>query len=136
MTPMTHEVLYKFVDREARRDMLPEGARRLVDDPGPHSGPIVGYFKWTHALDESVVGHLVPALLAISRSVVSRTDNGEFRVAMREIEFPPTRTRCSRLMVCQQSAGCLEQSQPEVAAVAECDWPLYGFVEDQTCPLR
>ncbi|HET9624260.1 MAG TPA: hypothetical protein VFP84_22960 [Kofleriaceae bacterium] len=80
----------KFVDREAGRDLLPEGARRLVDDPGPYSGPIAGYFQWTHTVDESAAERLVPAMLAISRSVIARTDNGEFRAVVRQIEFPLT----------------------------------------------
>lgn len=80
----------EFVDCEVGRDLLSEGARRLVDDPGPYSGPIAGYFHWTHTVEERAAERLVPAMLAISRSVIARADNGEFRAVVRQIEFPLT----------------------------------------------
>jgi hypothetical protein len=67
--------------------LLPEDARPLVDHPGPYSGPVVGYFSWTHAVDPQLAEQrLVPAIVSLSRGVIARTDNGRHKQTVRLVE--------------------------------------------------
>ena len=80
---------YQFLDREEGRRLLPEDARPLVEKPGPYNGPVVGYFSWTHAVDQRIAeARLLPAIISISRSIIARTDNGRHMETVRLIEFP------------------------------------------------
>jgi hypothetical protein len=80
---------YKFLDRDQGTPVMPVEAQRALADPGPFDSTVAGYLSWTHSLDERV-GHaqLAPAILAIGRSIVARTDNGRFKHAIRELDFP------------------------------------------------
>ena len=52
-------------------------------------GMVAGYLNWTHSVDERVgQAQLAPAILAVCRSIVARTDNGRYKHAIRKIEFP------------------------------------------------
>jgi hypothetical protein len=79
---------YKFLDRDQGAPIMPVEAQRALADPGPFDSTVAGYLSWTHSLDERV-GHaqLAPAILAIGRSIVARTDNGRFKRAIRELDF-------------------------------------------------
>jgi hypothetical protein len=80
---------YAFLDRDRGEQLVSAEARRVLADPGPYGGAVVGYFNWTHAVDERAgQTQLAPAILAIGRSVVARTDNGRFQQALRLVEFP------------------------------------------------
>jgi hypothetical protein len=68
---------------------VPAEAPHALADPGPFGGTVVGYLNWTHPVDERVgQAQLAPAILAIGRSIVARTDNGCYKQALRCIEFP------------------------------------------------
>jgi hypothetical protein len=80
---------YAFLDRDQGEQLVPAEARRALAEAGPYGGAVVGYFNWTHAVDERAgQTQLAPAILAIGRSVVARTDNGRFKHAIRLVEFP------------------------------------------------
>lgn len=79
---------YRFLDRDQGARVMPMEAQRALVDPGPFGGTAVGYLNWTHAVDQRV-GHaqMAPAILAVCRGIVARTDNGRFKQAIREINF-------------------------------------------------
>jgi hypothetical protein len=80
---------YAFLDRERGARVMPDDARRALAELGPYGGDVVGYFNWTHAVGERAGReHVAPAILAISRGVVARTDDGRFQQAIRRVEFP------------------------------------------------
>src|SRR5262245_59742536 len=67
---------YAFLDRDQGEQLVSAEARGTLADPGPYGGAVLGYFNWTHAVDEHAgQTQLAPAILAIGRSVVARTDN-------------------------------------------------------------
>ena len=79
---------YAFLDRDRGAPLVPAEARRALADLGPYGGVLAGYLNWTHAVDERVgQAQLAPAILAIGRSIVARTDNGLYKRAIQELEF-------------------------------------------------
>jgi hypothetical protein len=79
---------YRFLDRDQGAPVMPVEAQRALADPGPFGGTVAGYLNWTHAVDESVgQAQLAPAILAVCRGIVARTDNGHFKRAIRELDF-------------------------------------------------
>jgi hypothetical protein len=80
---------YSFLDRDQGAPLMPAEAPHALADPGPFGGAVMGYLNWTHSIDERVgQAQLAPAILAIGRSIVARTDNGRYKQALRSIEFP------------------------------------------------
>lgn len=80
---------YQFLDRDQGAPLMPAEARHAIADPGPFGGTVVGYLNWSHSVDERVgQAQLAPAILAIGRSIVARTDNGCYKQALQPIEFP------------------------------------------------
>lgn len=80
---------YAFLDRGQGAPLVPAEAQHALTDLGPFGGTVLGYLNWTHAVNERVgQAQLAPAILAIGRSIVARTDNGRYKQALRPIEFP------------------------------------------------
>jgi hypothetical protein len=80
---------YAFLDRDQGTPLVPAEARQALAELGPFGGTVVGYLNWTHAVDERAgQAQLAPAVLAIGRSIVARTDNGRYKQALRPVEFP------------------------------------------------
>lgn len=81
---------YRFLDLDDGYDLLPAEAVALVERPPPCPGigPVVGYFTWSHPTrPELAQRRLVPAIIAVGRGLIARTDDGRFRTAVNRIEF-------------------------------------------------
>ena len=80
---------YAFLDRAQGEPLVPVEARGYLVPQGPFGGAVAGYLHRSHAADERAGQTvLAPAMLAIGRSVIARTDDGRFVQALRPIEFP------------------------------------------------
>jgi len=79
---------YAFLDRDQGASLVSAEVRSALADMGPYSGAVAGYLNWTHSVDERLgQAQLAPAILAVGRSIVARTDNGLYKRAIRELEF-------------------------------------------------
>ena len=80
---------YSFLDRAQGEPLVPAEARADLTAQRPFGGVVAGYLQWSHAADERAGQTvLAPAILAIGRSVIARTDDGRHVRALRELEFP------------------------------------------------
>jgi hypothetical protein len=80
---------YAFLDRDQGALVMPVQAQRALADPGPFDCAVAGYLNWTHSVNERVgQAQLAPAIVAVCRSIVARTDTGSYKHVVREAKFP------------------------------------------------